>query len=611
MDVVDRFTEKLETIRPQDKDPPLLSSSTVHSIEKEGPSSSTTRSIPFHADAHLSEIINTVLHRGSDSDYNLSELFHQHDNKEAKSPNTRARRRQEVLAAMTMPPNLASTRRHSLRIKRELAMCDPSYCRRKVPQTKRKLKDGSNSSSPASSSSDTTPVKESTSESGIQRDLTEFTEENDMVQISGKISVESMNFGDSSIACNGEIKGMTGKTQGKIPDYTRNDGVDGPVFERIRVEGKNIKAEEDGFEVTEDIQTIIVKEEIETIQVGQKVPAIEEEKTSFRDTIKLQNKICKVGSEENDQNDSCAEGHTMFDKHLENENMQESNKRQTCSIGFKGRRKTITPYQSSNSRDATRSKRNIVPPQRFSSYVTEPRKMYFVACFSENIFNQRALEDSVLQSINNSQSPDPMDTLLDSGKTLSQAATSTEPTGELGYDLTPKELSGSSNAESTDPSQAFSVSMTPARLSPSKHSSKNRTDVRDSAARPYGRLRSSSTKPHAPESETVCRTTTPKSCSSFPDISAICPPNPSDLPFEFSSPIKIMYASPVTNEEGVKYCLRSAASSSGGQVLQNFDPCEQSSWAGTPEKNKSPGTECATLQIGSRFLPAKACYLLS
>lgn len=602
-EVVDRFTEKLETIRPQDKDPPQLSSSTIHSIEKEGPQSSTTQSIPFHADAHLSEIITTVLHTGSDSDYNISELFHQHDNKEARSPNTRARRRQEVLAAMTMPPNLASTRRHSLQIKRELAMLGPSYCRRKVPQAKRKLKDDCSSSSPASTSSDTMSVKESTRGLVIQRELKEFTQENEMVQISGKLSVERMHFGDGSIACNREIDTMAGDTQGKITDYTRNDGVEGPVFKRIRVEGKNVKV--DSFEVKEDIQTIIVKEEMETIEMGQNMPAIEDEKIVLQDALKpiskLQTKPCKVGSEENDPNYSCAKGHTTVQKEEDN---QESEKRQTCSRGLKGGRRTIIPCPSSNSRDATRSKRNIVPPQRFSSYVTEPRKMYFVACFSENIFNQRALDDSVLQTaaIINSESLEPMDTLLDS-KTLTQAA-STEPTGEQEHDLTPNELSGSSNAESTDQNQAFSVSMSPTRLSPSKHRSKNKTDVRDSAAKPYGRLRSSSTK-HAPESETVRRTPSTKSCSSFSDHSAIRPPKPSDLPFEFNSPIKIMYVSPVRNEEGIKYCLKSATSSSGGQGVQNFDPCEQSSWAQTPEKNKSPGTKCATLQLCPVSSPIK------
>ncbi|CAL8389286.1 unnamed protein product [Arctogadus glacialis] len=590
-DVVDRFTEKLETIRPQDKDPPQLSSSTEDGIEKEGaPSSPSPQSIPFHADAHLSEIITTVLHTGSDSDYNLSELFHQHDNKEAKSPNTRARRRQEVLASLTLPANLASSRRHSLKIKRELAMLDPSYCRRKVPQAKRKLKDGSNSSSPVSSSSDTTPVKEATRESGIQ--------ENEMVQISGKLSVESGNFGDSSK----EIGRMTGKTKGKVTDYTRNDGLESPVFEQRRVEVNTIKAEEDGFEVKEDIQTIIVKEEIETIEVGQNVPAIEEEKASFQQTLKppceLQTKPCRVVSEGNYQ--SCAERHTIVGNHLENEeNIEESDKRLTRSRGLGGRRKTIAPYQSSKSRDATRSKRNIVPPQRFSSYVTEPRKMYFVACFSENIFNPRTLVDSVGQSTTSidSQNLDLMDPLLDSGKTPSQAAHSTEPTGAED-DLTPKVLTGSSNA---DQSQGFSVSLRPTRLSPSKYSSKNKTDVRDSAARPYGRLRSSSTKPHALESVTVCRTPAPKSSPSFSYVDT--PPNPSELPFEFSSPIKIMYVSPVINEEGVKYCLKSAASSSGGQVVHNFDPCEQSSWAGTP--GTSHGTERAIFQIGSNSAPLK------
>ncbi|KAE8300149.1 hypothetical protein D5F01_LYC00285 [Larimichthys crocea] len=126
-DVVNRFSEKLETIRPVEKDPPSVST-VIYVSERELPQTpSTSQNLQFHADAHLTEIITTVLHTGSASDYNLSELFNRHDSKEPKSPNTRSRRRQEVLAAMATPADDASTRRQTLQIKRELAMLDQSY----------------------------------------------------------------------------------------------------------------------------------------------------------------------------------------------------------------------------------------------------------------------------------------------------------------------------------------------------------------------------------------------------------------------------------------------------------------------------------------------------
>ncbi|XP_028657600.1 uncharacterized protein lcorl isoform X2 [Erpetoichthys calabaricus] len=45
-----------------------------------------------------------------------------------------------------------------------------------------------------------------------------------------------------------------------------------------------------------------------------------------------------------------------------------------------------SPSRFEQFNNSHRTKRNIIPPERFSMYVTEPRKMYFAACFSESIF---------------------------------------------------------------------------------------------------------------------------------------------------------------------------------------------------------------------------------
>jgi len=57
-------------------------------------------------------------------------------------------------------------------------------------------------------------------------------------------------------------------------------------------------------------------------------------------------------------------------------------------------------------------------------------------------------------------------------------------------------------------------------------------------------------------------------------------------------------------KEGVKYSLKSAGSSTHAE--EPFDPCEESSWAGTPQKHKSQSNECATSQVRSVLSPPKS-----
>ncbi|KAM4604116.1 uncharacterized protein lcorl isoform 1-T1 [Polymixia lowei] len=607
-DVVDRFSEKLETIRPLEKGPPLSSSAT-HSIEKEGPlASSANQSLQFHADAHLSEIITTVLHTGSDSDYNLSELFQRHDNNEAKSPNTRARRRQQVLAAMTTQPDHA--RRHTLKIKRELAMLDQSYCRRKLPPAKRaRLKDGSNvSSSTFSSSSDTTPVKEESEREVEIQELKGITHKQETAQIREEIGMESMTVEEGSITEDREMERVTGNEEGKISEEPRmEEGLEGTEIERVREEqGNMFKPEGNRGEVKEEIQTVIVTEETRSIKTEEREREIatEEKEKNVQDsqipTTELLSKSCNIGFKEeclnlnmktndvnssrfgNDKNQQVA----LSDQSSDGDNTPARAK--ACHRPFRRRKKSSLLPQSGNSRDSTRSRRNIVPPQRFSSYVTEPRKMYFVACFSESIFSQRTPKDIDSNSPTQdafSTIPDVKDTQLEPRKTF---LSSPEPMGALDFQSIPKE-------QVKDESQGFPVTVAATKKSPSKHSSKNRTDVTDNAAR-HRRLRSSSTKLQDPESEMASRTASSMDNSA---ISVLSLPNPE---VQYISPIKLMYVSPVMDEKGVKYSLKSAVSGSSGQVEEPFDPCEESSWAGTPEKKKS--SESAT--SSSKSSPLKS-----
>ncbi|XP_067440739.1 serine/arginine repetitive matrix protein 2 isoform X1 [Thunnus thynnus] len=558
-DVVNRFSEKLETIRPLEKDPPLASTATYVSEKEQPQSPSTSQNLQFHADAHLTEIITTVLHTGSASDYNLSELFNRHDSKEPKSPNTRSRRRQEVLAAMATPTDDASTRRHTLQIKRELAMLDQSYSRRKVPLAKRaRLKDGNNATvTTSSTSSDSNLVKEES-----KREM--------------ELGVENKRVGE------------------------------GPL--------NLLSTDNDRDEVKEEIQTVIVTEEVQIIKAEEKEREISSEEKDPTlsgtqiPTPELQSKYCNQSSKgdgvqsqrmtvsttsvtkcsrpcKKDVKGSSAESHR---NHEDAQSGQSSDRDNRPGKDRHSPVRERQKCQSNHSKKARKSGRNIVPPQRFSSYVTEPRKMFFVACFSESIFNQRTQQDKVLTSSTLpalSKNSDTKDTQLES---ISEAPLSSpEHTGELSFESTQREQCGASHTESKDQSQVFPQTAA-AKEKRKKHCSDNRIEGSDCAAKPFGRLRSSPKRPQV--SKTASRKPKNPSNLGVTIQSATSVESPLNSLVQYTSPIKLMFVSPVKDKEGVKYSLKSAGSGSSAQGEESFDPCEESSWSGTPEKKKSQST---------------------
>lgn len=380
-DVVNRFSEKLETIRPPEKDPPLASAA-LHAPPP------TSDDLQSPADAHLTEIITTVLHTGGASDYSLSELFNRHESQEPKSPNTRSRRRQEVLAAMATRADGAATRRQSLQIKRELAMYDQSHSRRKGPTAKR-------------------------------------------------------------ARCNEpeEPKGEPADT---------GDGAPPDTVGGIKTETQTARATGEG-------------------------PPIKTEEQERQISIKSPPSTQTPPGAQSD-----------FDKEGVVESQRELGVRGADGKASAGQ--GADPVGISESR---RSRRSIVPPQRFSSYVTEPRKMFFVACFSDGIFSQTTQQDTVVP-----------------------------PTSSAASGV---------NVCSFQP-QAGAVDGTSPRKRPLRLRSATRVE-----------------SPHAPSAH-------------------------------YTSPIKLMFVSPVRDTDGVKYSLKSA--SSGSRAEESFDPYEESSWAGPPEKTK-------------------------
>ncbi|XP_008290652.1 uncharacterized protein lcorl isoform X1 [Stegastes partitus] len=566
-DVMNRFSEKLETIRPLDKDPTLVSTAICVSEKEQPQSPSTSQNLEFHADAHLTEIITTVLHTGSASDYNLSELFSRHDNGEPKSPNTRSRRRQEVLAAIATPADDASTRRHTLQIKRELAMLDQSCNRRKVRLAKKaKLKDENVSVTTSCISPEQNLVKE-------------------VSKREPEVGVEH------------------------VENHREREG---PL--------NMLSAESNGHEVKEEIQTVIVTEEIQIIKAEGKEREISSEKKDFTysgiqiHTPELQCKYSKQGSKcdsvqtqvitvtatsAKQCGQPCIEGSKGGSTENDGSH-KEALLGQSCDTGNKPDKgkdfsRERQKCQSNHSKGARKSGRSIVPPQRFSSYVTEPRKMFFVACFSESIFSQGAQKDKVLTSSTlHALSKDPDEFRNEA------CLPSKEHTEKLAFESTQKEQHGPSCTQSKDQCQVSPQSVAAKEKNPEKHSSGNKTDGSDLAATPYGRLRSS---PRRLQLSKMQKNPSDVDVAIKP---ATCAESPSNSQILYTSPIKLMFVSPVKDKDGVKYSLKSAGNGSGTQAEESFDPCVESSWSGTPQKHKSKSSEPATSQVKSIFSPLKS-----
>nr|XP_046269777.1 microtubule-associated protein futsch isoform X1 [Scatophagus argus] len=576
-DVVNRFSEKLETIRPIEKDPSLVSTA-VYVSEKESPS--TSQHLGFHADAQLTEIITTVLHTGSASDYNLSELFNRHDSKEPKSPNTRSRRRQEVRAAIATSANDSSTRRHTLKIKRELAMLDQSYKRRKVPPSKRaRLKDDNVNITDINISSDSNQVKEEPKRElrGVELEAVE----------NHRVSEGSLNF---------------------------------------------LTAESGRGEVKEEIQTVIVTEEVQNIKAENKEREISiEEKHSPLSgtqilTPELRSKYGKQGSKHDSVQAQvmtvtassakqcvrpCEEDgmgtYAGSDRINEEATSLSDNRRgkgKDCHRPIRNRQKC----QSCHTKETRRSRRNIVPPQRFSSYVTEPRKMYFVACFSGNIFHQKTQKDNTLTPGNLdalSQDPVAKDAKFESRNET--PLSSPEQTLKLEFDSTQKGQCGPSfykESNSIITNQIFPRNVAAKEESPAQHSSDNEANGSDCGAKSFRRLRSSPKR--IQNSKTTSRVAQNTSNMNVAIKSFTCVESPPNSQVQYTSPIKLMFVSPVKDKEGVRYSLKSACSGSSEQAEEPFDPCEESSWSGTVQINKSQSTESATSRKTSVSSPLKS-----
>lgn len=424
-DLMERVTEKLRSIQPSEKEHNLL----THASQ-----------ISKADDTHLTEIITTVLHNSSDKDYNLNELLQQHVATEQRSPQTRSRKRLETLVAMSKSPDLPSSRRQSLQIKRDLARLSPSYFKRNI---------------------------------GFERERSLKTVEQS--------------------------------------DYRKLDRIPRTV------DSKPVK---------------------DTL----------ENSTTYAQTKETLN---KQKSQETQPQHVCLE---------EPLRLNERAQLQTTDSAWKVKAKT---HKEKNlTVQVGRARRNIVPPQRFSSYVTEPRKMYFAACFSESIFTKHSPKDSTSTALGSTEEiawpsdmcdKQPFQTEDKQDRDVPQNITSSK--DEISSNKEPP-CEHKDNGRSPDKEGAR-------KRKPCQNSTSSKRSKRH-------KTNSLNTDAHSPTETMSNFTTTESGQEAKASLSGL----------KYDSPIKLMFVSTVTGEDGVKYTLKAAASGSNSHG-EMFDPCVESSWAGS------------------------------
>ncbi|XP_051558286.1 uncharacterized protein LOC127443624 isoform X2 [Myxocyprinus asiaticus] len=460
-DLMDRVTEKLKSIQPSEKEQTIFAHANQMSKTSD--------------DTHLTEIITTVLHNSSDKDYNLNELLQQHVATEQRSPQTRFRKRLETLEAMSKSPDLPSSRRKSLQIKRDLARLSPSYCRRKI---------------------------------GFERER-----------------------------CPKSFK----------PPHPTHSDVE--QFECSRLE-----------RVSKTVDTKLLKDTCDNLTTRAQTDETQhnqEEQETQPQHVGLKELLPPPDEKAQSQTAGC---------HWKAKAKTHEEKRLTVEIG--------------------RSRRNIVPPQRFSSYVTEPRKMYFAACFSESIFIKHSPTDGTSTALGireetvSDEKPFKIEDENQDCDILQKMASLKDDISSKEKPLYEDDNDGKNHHKLSSRKRKTCQNST----SPSKRSKPNKTNSPD-------------TDSHSP--------TIPMSNSTTTENVKHVKESHSGL--KYDSPIKLMFVSTVRGEDGVKYTLKAAASGSNSHG-EMFDPCLESSWAGSaidehvhnsviepaPWKTENSGKKCTS-----------------
>ncbi|XP_041122124.1 uncharacterized protein LOC121324392 isoform X2 [Polyodon spathula] len=254
------------------------------------------------------------------------------------------------------------------------------------------------------------------------------------------------------------------------------------------------------------------------------------------------------------------------------------------------------PFKPENVGGSRRAQRNIVPPERLSMYVTEPRKMYLTACFSESLFIQKSakIKKSAMacgshiaarsapcneissqwkDQIKNCEAaivtPDLIKQALPENVPLNLCNRSTR-RSKVREAAVPKEANASKSSSITCNEKDGKKQCAQKRKRHFISSSSIR--LRSSVARVKENSQSNS---NSTESSENCSSITNSSTSiSKTDLQTVSDSFENISVLNYTSPIRLMYFSQIDSSDGVKYKLTSSFSNTGkegGSLIPCFE----------------------------------------
>ncbi|XP_078071470.1 uncharacterized protein lcorl isoform X3 [Mustelus asterias] len=278
-EVMERINEKLKTIETTDGQ---ILANLSNSDSYQGNNGSFK----------LREIAATLLHKAKISDYSLMELLKQHEkNREKRIIQTRFRKRQETLIALHNSPDSPLSRRQTVQIKRDLANLDQLFLRKKSTSEKYGKR----------------------SKSGIRDGNSPDTQ----------YSLSSEDLHNANISTHPST----------LPD-------------QYEAECRNLSGE-----------CVLGKTEDVTECLNLSKQSAVSNLLNILEVDEMSVETPRDNTEKSAADPGCKETPVAL------ENSEKIDCR--SNIG--------------------RTKRNILPPERFSIYITEPRKMFYAACFSEHL----------------------------------------------------------------------------------------------------------------------------------------------------------------------------------------------------------------------------------
>ncbi|XP_007887222.2 uncharacterized protein LOC103175811 [Callorhinchus milii] len=304
-ELMERINEKLKSIETSDKGQSLTNPSNIDSYQENNDS------------VKLREIVTALLHEAKVSDYSLMELLKQHE--ENRIIQTRFRKRQETLIALHNSPDSPSSRRQTVQIKRDLANLDQLFLRKKSTSDKcGKRSAKSLIKNPSSPEAEYSFLGDEVAEDSIDPDLQNIPSMNTGFNNFPPLQCEIASFADSK--------------------FSPGEGVECEV--RDITEWSNLSEDScNSFDYPEQSNTSEPHEKY----------------------VETPRKKTEISIFEHD----CTESERFEDT----QNSEGMN---------------YTP-------SIVRAKRNVLPPERFSIYITEPRKMFYAASFSEN-FQRKSIK---------------------------------------------------------------------------------------------------------------------------------------------------------------------------------------------------------------------------